>query len=139
MADISITAANVLPSSAAIILRQYNFGATVTVGQAVYLDAATNTWKLQDLNAGVTGNELATVRGIAVSGGNSGQPAAVCVKDTDFGPGGTLTNGSPVFGSNTAGGIAHDVPIAGAFPVIMGLAKSASKMNLNPTASGAVI
>lgn len=139
MADISVTPASVVASSGGTILNQYNFGATVTAGQTVYLDTTTNTWKLVDANAAVTGNEVATVKGIALCGGASGQPASVCIKDTDFTPGGTLTNGSPVYSSVTAGGIAHDVPGAGAYPTILGVAKSTTKMNLNPTSSGAVI
>lgn len=138
MADISITAANVVASSSATILRNYNFGATVTAGQAVYLTTS-NTWALIDSNAAVTGNELATVKGIALGGGASGQPAAVCIKDTDFTPGGTLTNGTAVYSSVTAGGITHDVPTTGAYPTVLGIAKSTTKLNLNPTASGAVI
>jgi hypothetical protein len=139
MADISITAASVLASSAATILKQYNFGATVTTGQAVYLDSSTTTWKLIDSNAAVTGNELATIKGIALNSGASGQPASVCVKDASFTPGGTLTNGSTVYTSVTAGGITHDVPTTGAYPTALGVSKSATTMNLNPTSSGAVI
>jgi hypothetical protein len=139
MADISITAANVLASSAATIIRQYNYGATVSTGQAVYLDSSALTWKLIDNNAAVTGNELATLKGIALNTGASGQPADICVKDTDFTPGGTLTNGSTVYTSTTAGGIAHDVPASGVYPTVLGVAKSTTKLNLNPISSGAVI
>lgn len=139
MADITITAANVIASASAIILRGYNYGATVTAGQAVYFDVATSTWKLIDANAAVTGNELATQKGIALNGGASGQPADVVVKDTDLTIGGTLTNGGTVYTSVTAGAITHDVPTTGAFPTVLGVAKSTSKMNLNPTSSGAVI
>lgn len=139
MADISVTAASVLASSGATIIKNYNAGATITTGQTVYLDTTTSTWKLVDSNAAVTGNELATIKGIALHGGASGRPLAVCTKDTDFTPGGTLTNGTAVYSSVTAGGITHDVPTTGAYPTFLGMAKSTSKMNLNPTASGAVI
>lgn len=139
MADLSVTAANVLASSAATILRQYNFGATVTTGQAVYLDNSTYTWKLIDSNAAVTGNELATTKGIALVSGASGQPADVCIRDTSFTPGATLTNGTSVYTSVTAGGITHDIPGSGAYPTFLGTAKSTTTMNLNPTSSGAVI
>jgi hypothetical protein len=140
MADISITAASVVASSSALVVRNYNFGATVTAGQAVYLDTSTFTWKLIDRDAAVTGNELATSKGIALNSGASGQPAAVCVKETDFTPGGTLSNGLAVYASDTAGGITQaDIPTTGDYPTVLGLAKSTSKMNLNPTSSGAVI
>lgn len=139
MADISITAANVLPSAAAIINRNFLAGATITRGQAVYLDSTTNTWKLMDANAGATGNELNTTRGIALNDAASGQVIDVCTRDPDFTPGGTLTNGIAVYASNTAGGITHDVPTTAAYPTFLGIPKSATKLNLNPTASGAII
>lgn len=139
MADLSVTAASVLAGSAAIIIRNYTAGATITRGQAVYFDTSSSTWKLVDSNAAVTGNELATTKGYALNDASSGQPIDVNVKDTDYTPGVTLTNGSAVFTSVTAGGITHDVPGSGAYPTVMGIAKSTTKMNLNPTSSGAVI
>ena len=139
MADLSVTAANVLASNSAVISSSYNFEATTTAGQAVYLDASSE-WQLLDLDAATIGtNTIGTLRGIALNGGADGQPADVCIKDTDFTPGATLTNGSTVYGSVTAGGIAHDVPGSNAYPVSFGIAKSTSKLNLNITASGAII
>lgn len=139
MADISITAASVLASAAAVIRREYNFGyASATAGQHVYLDSS-NTWQKVDDNAAVTGNELTALSGITLNGGGTGQPAVVCVSDTAFTPGGTLTNGSAVWSSNTAGGITHDLPVTGAYPRFLGLPKSATVMNLQPCASGVVI
>lgn len=140
MADLSVTAANVLASAAATIVNNFNFGATVTAGQVVYLDSTTSTWKLLDRDAATTGNEITTLKGIALNGGASGQPANVCVKDTDFTPGATLTNGITIYSSDTAGGITSaDIPTTGDYPTVLGVAKSTTKMNLNPTSSGAVI
>lgn len=138
MADISITAANVAASSTATIRKEYNFGATVTAGQVVYLDTS-NKWQLADSNAAVTGNEQNAVRGIALCGGANNQPAAVVIEDSDFTPGGTLTNGTAVYGSVNAGALSHDVPTTGSYPVYLGQAKSASKLVLKTNASGVVI
>lgn len=139
MADISITAASVLASAAAVIRREYNFGyAAATAGQHVYLDTS-STWQKVDSNAAVTGNELTALAGITLNGGGIGQPAVVCTNDTAFTPGGTLTNGSTIYSSDTAGGITMVVPIAGMYPRVLGVAKSASVMNLQPVASGVVI
>lgn len=139
MADISITAANVLASAAAVIRREYNIGyAAATAGQHVYLDTS-NLWQKVDSNAAVTGNELTALCGILLNGGGIGQPAVVCTNDTAFTPGGTLTNGSTVYSSTTAGGITHDVPASGAYPRVLGVAKSTTVMNLQPVASGVVI
>lgn len=142
MAAISITAGNVIASNSAVIERGYKFGATTTAGQAVYLDTTQSPprWELLDIDANNVGtNTIATLRGISLNGGADGQPAAVAIKDPDFTPGGTLTNGSMVYGFTTAGAIAHDVPTTNAYPVAFGLAKSTSKMNLQPNASGAII
>ena len=138
MSDISITAANVAASSTATIRREYTAGTTITAGQAVYLNSS-NQWALLDLNAASTGNGISDTRGIALNGASLNQPMSVCIADTDFTPGGTLTNGTMVYGSNTAGGITHDIPTTGAYPVSLGIPKSTSKMVLNITASGVVI
>ncbi len=139
MADISITAASVLASAQATIRREFNFGyAAATAGQHVYLDTS-NLWQKVDANAGATGNELTALSGIALNGGGIGQPASVCVADPGFTPGGTLTNGSTVYSSNTAGGITHDVPVTGVYPRSLGIPKSTTVMNLQPVASGVII
>jgi len=138
MAAISQTAANVLASASAIVERNYNFGATVTAGQIVYLNAASK-WVLADSDGGL-GTAITSKIGMALNGGSDGQPADVVVKDTDLAPGGTLTNGLAVYLFTTAGAISQaDIPTTGAYPVCLGVAKSTSKMNFNPTASGAII
>ena len=138
MADITITAANVVASSTAVIRKEYNFGAAVTAGQLVYLDTS-NKWQLSDADAASTGNGITDLRGIALCGGANNQPAAVVVEDSDFTPGGTLTNGIAVYGSDNAGAVTHDVPGSGSYPVSLGVAKSATKLVLKPVASGANI
>lgn len=138
MAAISVTAANVLASSAAVIRREYAAGATVTAGQLVYLNAS-NAWALVDIDANL-GCGVADLRGITLNGASTGQPVAVCTNDTAFVPGGTLSNGLVVFGSVTAGGITFaDIPGANAYPVVVGIAKSTTVLNLQPFASGAII
>jgi hypothetical protein len=139
MADLSITPANVAASASAVINRSYNFGATIDPGETVILDSD-RTWQLLDLDSAANGNNtITTLRGIALNGGNDGQPASVVLRDPDFTPGATLTNGSALYGSTTAGGLTHDVPTSNAYPVSFGIAKSTSKMNLNITPSGAII
>jgi hypothetical protein len=139
MADITITPASVLASSAAVLRREFNIGyASATAGQHVYLDSS-NLWQKVDSNASATGNELTAISGILLNAGGIAQPGVVCVSDVAFTPGGTLTNGSAVYSSTTAGGIAHDVPASGSYPRFLGIAKSTTVMHLNPVASGVVI
>jgi hypothetical protein len=140
MADLAVTAASVLASTggAAVIRSTYKAGATITAGQAVYLGAA-STWLLIDQDAAATGNELATEHGIALNGASSGQPINVCIYDTAFTPGCTMTLGVAMYASDTAGGIGHDIPGSGSYPVFLGIPKTTTVMFLNPVASGTVI
>lgn len=143
MADLSITAANVVASNQAIVEKRFNFGATITQGQVVYLDT-NNLWQLVDANAAATGNEVNTPRGVALSSGANGQPGVVVTRDVDFTPGATLTNGAAYFASPNAGAIAPSADIVGTnitgnYPTFLGLAKSATKLNLNPTAAGVTV
>lgn len=138
MAAISITAANVIASVTATKRYEYSYAATVTAGQLVYLNAS-NQWALVDSD-GNLGCGLNDTRGISLNGGASNQPAIVCTADTDFTPGGTLTNGLAVYNFTTPGAISQaDIPSTAAYPVVVGLAKSTTKMNLLFVASGAVI
>lgn len=133
MSDVSITAANVLKGASAKT-RKGTAGATITAGQVVYEDTAdSNKFKLADADASAA---TAKVAGIALHGASSGQPLEIDVEDDDFTPGGTLSlsaaadTGVYVL-SGTAGGIAPmDDMAAGDYPVILGVAKSTSKMIL---------
>lgn len=136
MADIAITAASVNASNQATVRKEYPFGATVTAGQLLYLDA-NNRWVQMDSNAAATGNGLTDLRGVALHNGANNQPAAVCVEDPDFTPGGTLVNGLSYYASPNAGALANAADItAGNYSVFAGVAKSTTKLNLKFVASG---
>lgn len=138
MADQTIVAANVAASNTAEIRREYPAGATMTQGQLVYLDA-TNRWQLADSDAAATGNLITDLRGITLGAGANGQPMSVVTKDNDFTPGHAVTNGVPYFGSPNAGNISNTAPASGNYAVFLGVGKSTTKINLNPTASGVVV
>lgn len=133
MSDISVTAANVLAGPNAK-KRTGIAGATITAGQALYEDSSdSNKLKLADANASAT---TAKCVGVALHGAASGQPITFVEEDDDFTPGATLSlsaaadDGVYVL-SATAGGIAPVGDLAsGMYPVIMGVAKSTSKMKL---------
>lgn len=140
MAAIAITAASVIASAAATIRVEFSFAATVTAGQLVYLNAASQ-WALVDSD-GNLGCGINDLRGIALNGGAINQPAQVCVADPDFTPGGTLSNGLAIYNFTTPGAITFaDIPTTTAYPVVVGIAKSTTKMNMpySGVASGAVI
>lgn len=136
MADISITAANVLPGSNA---RTENgtFGATVTQGQAVYLDASDGKYKLADND-----NATAAVRrprGIVLNAGSNGQPGTIQTSG-DITIGGTLTPGTVYVLSSTPGGIAPQADLAsGDDVVILGVATSTTALALDIQISGVTL
>ncbi len=102
MADLSITAANVLATSTAPL--QYlpaAAGVTITQGQALY-KLANNTLGLADSNGVSPAN---TFEGISLSAGSPGQPVIYVRADATFTFGATSTSGLVLYLSNTAGGI----------------------------------
>lgn len=133
MAAISVTATLVLPGTGCQI--EYGlFGATVTAGQAVYLDSTTNSYKLADANDTAA---TATFRGIALNGGVSGQPAAIAY-------GGLVTMGAAsvvageiyVIGA-TAGAIYPADDLASGWTTsIIGVAATTSAIYVNRFNSG---
>lgn len=128
MADKSLTAASVVPSAAASLIKQYNFGATITAGQVVYLDANL-TWQLADANASAT---AAAFVGIAVNGGAAGQPAIVATADPAFTHGlAAVAAGDILILSANPGAIAPSADAAsGWFVGVIGVAISATQMVL---------
>lgn len=129
MAAVTVTAAEVLPiAGSTIIDKTRNFGATVTAGQAVYLDTSTDTWKLADANLSAAASKLG---GIAVNGGASGQPAAVATAGT-LDPGFTVTVGTIyVLGGTAAGDINPAADLAqGWYVNVVGVGITASVLKL---------
>lgn len=124
-ADVSITAGNVVPGSSA----QYRYGtagAAITAGQLVYLDAATNTWKLTDANASDT---AADVDGIAVNSAASGAPVTIVTRDDDLTLGGTTAKGTIYIASATAGGIAPATDLVSTWYLsVVAIGKSTTKV-----------
>lgn len=135
MADLSITAASVIASSANVI--NVTAGAVVSAGQAVYQDPADKKYKLAD-------NDSATVaarspKGIALNSAANGQPLAVATG----GPvtiGATLTPGVAYYLSSTPGGICPVADLGtGDYPVIIGIATSPSVLKVAIVESGVAL
>lgn len=130
MADISITAANVAASANAKTVTG-TAGETITAGQTLYLSSVDNRLYKADANASIA---TADCVGIALHGAAAGQPLRYVYEDPDFTPGGTLSlsvaadSGVYVL-SGTAGGIAPmDDLAATMYPVVLGVAKSTTKI-----------
>ena len=140
MVDLVITAANVIPGTEAEGA-QFEYGtagATITPGQAVYLEASTNTYKLADNND--TSEALSVVRGISLHAATANQPLKIQTR----GPitiGATVASGSVYVLSATAGAIAPvaDLATGNRCTLIMvGMNGSTTRANLQPYSSKAV-
>jgi hypothetical protein len=138
MTDLSITASQVQPGTTDAAFEYGTAGATITAGQAVYLDATTNKYKLADCDLSAA---AATVRGIALNGAADGQPIKVQT-------GGTITLGAgaaPAVGtvyvlSSTAGGIAPAADLAtGKRTSIIGVGAATNTLLIKINNSGQVV
>lgn len=137
MANLAITAANVLASATAI--RGAGIaGATITAGQPLYADASDSN-KLKPADANVSAATAAVV-GIALNGGAAGQPINYVVSDPNFISGGAMAVGTVYAVSATAGSMN---PVAdqatGDFSTVCMIAKTASGAVLAPIVSGVAI
>jgi hypothetical protein len=137
MANLAITAANVLASATAI--RGSGIaGAAITAGQPLYADA-TDSNKLKPADANVSA-ATANVVGIALNNAAAGQPVSYVVRDSNFVSGGMMTVGAVYALSATAGSMN---PVAdqasGDFSTVVMVAKSATVAVLAPIVSGAAL
>ena len=134
MADLTITPANVVTGDASGIDKNYFAGATITAGQVVYLDGATQRWLLADNNSATAAVRVPA--GVALHSASNGQPLAV-QRSGDITIGATLTAGVVYYLSDTPGGICPVADLAaGEYPSALGIAKSTTVLGLNITSSG---
>lgn len=130
MAALAITAANVLPSAAAVRVGNYNAGVAITAGQAIYLDS-NNLWQLAS-NAAVASQPTA----IAANNAAVGQRVDAILSDPALTHGLTgVAAGDTIWGL-TAGNQTKTLAdlTAGTFTTMMGVALSATQMKLSPVA-----
>ena len=134
MAAISFTAANVaITSTSTYNVRQ--MGASTTQGQAAYLDATDNKWKLADSNVSAITAGSNGVGVFATPGASDGFGLLVTGGQLIFGGG--LTKGTVYCVGATPGTI---VPVSdlttGDFVTILGVASSTSVLDVAPRATG---
>ena len=139
MADISITAANFLPSVSARFAQQ-KAGVALTAGQAVYFDTATGTVKLAKANVAAPVN---TLYGIAVENCGANQQVLVCLSDPTLALGGTIAAGTICWLSAvTAGGInatgADDVSGGTMTRIVIGIGVGSNAINFSPVVGGVI-
>ena len=136
MTDISITAANVVPGSG--VKQTHGLaGEAITAGKWVYLDSATGKYMLADSNSATAAAR--TPDGVALNGASNNQPLTIASK----GPvtiGGTLTAGVAYYLSDTPGGMCPVADVgSGEYSCILGIATSASVLDIDIQASGVAL
>jgi len=136
MADLTLTAANVQPSSYAVTLSGLA-AVAITAGQTVYEDTADldangrAKIKLYDANASSPTAITSGVRGIAANSAGINQPVSVVIYDPAFTHGLTgsppLVKGDILIASGTPGAIAPVADLAsGMRPAVVLIATSAT-------------
>lgn len=137
MADLVITSSSVV-SGAGARIEHGTAGATITAGQALYLDSAvTGKWQLADNNSATAA--VRTPRGIALNSASLNQPIAVQTE----GPitiGAALTAGVAYYLSDTPGGICPVADLlAGEYPTVIGLATSTTVLDIDIQSAGVAL
>lgn len=136
MANLTVTAANVIPGSGAKSISGV-IGATVTAGQVAAIDPATGKCVLADSNHATLA--LRNPKGIFLNGGGDGQPCRIHTE----GPlafGAILTAGTDYWLSDAAGAIAPRADVgAGETAVLLGIAISTSILDVQIQNSGVQI
>lgn len=136
MADLTITAANVIAGTNAVVERGVA-GATITAGQPVYKEAASSKYKLADNDSVATG--ATTPRGIALHGASDGQPLDIQT-DGDITIGATMTAGVAYYLSATAGGICPVGDLGSGKTVsLIGVSISTTVLRMGLLASGVAL
>lgn len=132
MADLTITAANVVSGSGATT-EAGTAGATITAGQPVYR-AASGKYVQSDSDSGTAAAR--SVRGIALHGASDNQPLMIH-RSGPLTIGATLTAGATYWLSNTAGGICPDADVGtGEYAVLIGTATSTTVLNVDIQETG---
>ena len=139
MADIVITAANLLQSANARFSQQ-KAGVAITAGQAVYLDTASGTVKLAKANGAAPINSLF---GIAAENAAINQQILIITSDTALAIGGTIAAGALVWLSAVnAGGLnatpADDVSGGTMTRVLIGIGMGSNTINFSPVVGGVI-
>lgn len=135
MSDLSITAANFLPSANAVYA-DILAGATLTRGQPYYLDS-TDSYKakLADADAQAT----ARIAGICATDIASGQIGKGVTFDPALVIGATVAAGTPYFVSTGAGGICPVADLGtGDYTTLVGVGISTTAIYFDPIISDAV-
>ncbi|MCG7507065.1 hypothetical protein [Mesorhizobium retamae] len=135
MADLTITAANVVAGSNARTVHGVA-GVAITAGQVVYLSPTSGKYELADTDSATAA--VRSAHGIALNGAALNQPISV-ITEGDVTIGATIEAGTAYYLSGTAGGICPVADVAaGDYPLILGMGKSTTVLAVNIQYPGVV-
>jgi hypothetical protein len=136
MADLTITAANVLAGANADT-ENGTLGEAATAGQALYKAAADGKWYLADNNSATAAVRQAM--GLALNGGGANQPVRV-LRSGLCTIGATMTAGVSYYLSDTPGGICPIADVGtGEYSCLIGMATTTAIMDVRFQYSGAAL
>ena len=131
MADLSITAANVIAGTSAQT-EAGTSGTTITAGDSVYLATDDNKFYTTNTNSAVN----ASVRGMALNNASANQPVDV-LTEGDVNPGATVAIGTIYVVSSSSGKIRPSADmLSGNFVAVVGIGTTASNIKILPIISG---
>lgn len=139
MADLTITATQVLPVTDSTGIATGIAGATITAGQSLYLDATTSTLKLAQADG--TAAEAAVV-GVSLHAASAGQPISYATTgELTLGAGAAPANGTTYVVSAAAGGICPNADISTSThrKSLVGTGIGSNKIKLHLVNTGGVI
>lgn len=137
MANLALTSASVLQSSAAIVLNGIG-GVAFAAGQPAYRDttdldgSGMAKWKIYDADAVTPAPILNGCQGVFANSGAAGQPCTVVISDPAFTHGlAAVTKGDIIIASATAGALAPAADLAaGMRPCVVMFAISATQATI---------
>lgn len=136
MANLTITAASIIPGSGAKNIPGIA-GATVTAGQVAAKDPATGKYVLADSNHATAA--LRRPAGVFLNGAADGQPVTIHT-DGPLAFGAILTAGTDYWLSDTAGAICPRADVgSGELAVLLGLATSTTVLDVQIQNSGVTV
>lgn len=136
MADITITAANVVAGSGSV-QETGVAGEAITAGKSVYKSPTTKKWMLADSNSATVAAR--TSGGVALTGSALNQPVVIH-KHGELTIGATLTPGAGYYLSDTPGGLCPVADVgAGENVCQIGIAKSATVLAVDIVAPGVTL
>lgn len=119
----------VRPASEQTKPRIVRYGANIAVGQPVYLDSATNRYKLCDSN---DTDATAAIRGIAITPGGDGDYGFIAIAEDIILVGTTMVVGETYYLGTTPGSIVPSGDLASGHRVVrIGTASSATRLKLS--------